>query len=321
MWYLLRPAAEAPVMMQDTSVSPGEALSAQQGAYAPGPGQAGSAPVRMDTVAAGVDGASGRGPPVSASEDGASQNSPPTPDTGGATAPEPSPAKRLEQLRARTKARREATLKERKLTHQGTMESDTIEGGEGNDSIAGDWGDDLLGGAEGDDWIDGEGGDDVIEGGPGDDSLLGGDGDNYLEGGPGNDNLHAEHGLDTLEGGPGADTLYGGGDADVFAYGEGSDDGMMDTIGDFSPAEHDVLFLGELLLEGGYGGDGSAASLDGYVRMEGNVLYVDRDGGGDAWVPLADLGGTYSLEDLIAGQNLIVRAEDFPAPPEDKKKP
>lgn len=221
--------------------------------------------------------------------------------------------------------RREATLARRRelgdraLTRTGTMDHDTIEGGDGEDTVAGDWGDDVLGGAEGNDWIDGESGDDVIEGGPGDDSLLGGDGDNSLEGGPGNDNLHAEHGLDTLEGGPGADTLYGGGDSDVFVYGAGADDGRMDTLGDFNPAEGDLLFMGELLSEGGYEGDGSAGSLQDYLRIEGNVLMVDRAGTGSAWVPLAYLGNPYVLEDLIGGGNIIVRPEDFPARTENEE--
>ncbi|MCB0220235.1 MAG: hypothetical protein KDH09_11110 [Chrysiogenetes bacterium] len=203
-------------------------------------------------------------------------------------------------------------MRDRVLTLEGTMDHDTLQGGEGEDMIAGNWGDDLISGGEGNDWIDGEGGDDVLEGGPGDDSLLGGDGDNTLEGGPGNDTLMAEYGLDTLEGGPGADILLGGGDADVFAYGEGSDDGQMDRIEDFNPDERDVIYLGELLAAGGYEGEGSVESAQGYLRMEGTVLLVDRDGGGDGFVPLVDLGMEVSLEDLLAGGNLVLRAEDFP---------
>ena len=219
---------------------------------------------------------------------------------------------RANDKRWQTEDRRALTLTGRTLSHAGTPEPDTIEGGEGNDTIAGDWGDDILGGAEGDDWIDGEGGDDVIEGGPGDDDLYGGDGDNTLEGGPGNDWLQTEKGLDTLEGGPGADTLLGGRDADVFVYGPGSDDGNVDTLGDFNPAENDLLFLGELLEDGGYAGDGSAASLNGYLMIEGNTLFVDRTGTGNAWIPIADLGNPYSLDQLIEGKNIIVRAKDYP---------
>lgn len=314
--YVFRPSRSAyvEVLTSDGEDAPSQTTTDQRVAGVAGKGgQPGSStsiqsPTEQEQAAAAAGSTNGQASPdAAAGEAGADGAS-----SGIKGEKKHSPLELAERLEA-TRQRRAKTMQNRVMTIEGTMGHDTISGEDGDDTIAGDWGDDVIDGGEGNDWIDGEGGDDVLEGGPGDDSLLGGDGDNTLEGGPGNDDLHAEFGLDTLEGGPGADTLYGGGDADVFVFGAGSDDGQMDTLGDFNPDEQDILFLGELLSEGGYGGDGSAQSLQGYLQIQGNVLMVDRDGGGDNWVPLADLGNEYTLEVLIDGRNIVVRAEDFPA--------
>lgn len=190
----------------------------------------------------------------------------------------------------------------------GTREPDHIQGSEGSDTIHGGTGDDLIEGGPGDDWIDGETGDDIIYGGPGNDTLQGGDGDNYLDGGPGDDWLHAEHGIDTLRGGPGADTLRGGGDADVFLYEAGDAEGGMDRIEDFNPAEGDVLVLTGLLASLGYRGDGSAASLAPFLRMNGTVLEISSNG--REFRPLVDLKQAHTLEALVTGGNLRATAPD-----------
>ena len=51
----------------------------------------------------------------------------------------------------------------------------------------------------------------VLDGGPGDDVLAGTNGDDQLTGGPGNDALNGDDGSDTLDGGPGRDDLKGDG--------------------------------------------------------------------------------------------------------------
>jgi Ca2+-binding RTX toxin-like protein len=65
--------------------------------------------------------------------------------------------------------------------------------------------DSLIGGNLNDTLIGGKDSDKVV-GGPGNDTLIGGSGNDKLEGGPGNDLLKGGSGADKLVGGPGKDT-------------------------------------------------------------------------------------------------------------------
>ncbi len=103
-----------------------------------------------------------------------------------------------------------------------------VDGGAGNDQLAGsngnDWlfggnGDDTLSGGDGDDWIFG----DALLGGSGNDWLYGGNGNDKLSGGAGNDMLYGEVGDDTLDGGDGDDIIVGGDGNDVIYGGAGND--------------------------------------------------------------------------------------------------
>ena len=130
--------------------------------------------------------------------------------------------------------------------------NDTVDGGDGNDTIRGDFGDDLLIGGAGSDSILGEFGDDSMDGGgandtligaAGFDSLFGGSGNDWisgdadsdtLSGGSGDDNLSGDDAADSLFGGDGADTLSGGAGADHASGGDGHDmlfgDDFADTL-------------------------------------------------------------------------------------------
>ena len=55
----------------------------------------------------------------------------------------------------------------------------------------------------------GDVGNDVLDGGTGNDQVAGGDGDDTLTGGAGNDQLKGEHGDDDIDGGAGTDNLWG----------------------------------------------------------------------------------------------------------------
>lgn len=88
--------------------------------------------------------------------------------------------------------------------------SQTLVGGQGNDT---------LNGAGGDDVILGSAGDDLLIGQEGDDSLEGGAGADFLEGNIGNDTLLGQSDPDTLVGGLGDDLLIGGPGDDVI-YGD-----------------------------------------------------------------------------------------------------
>jgi Ca2+-binding RTX toxin-like protein len=156
------------------------------------------------------------------------------------------------------------------------ISSDYLDGGKGNDVLAGD---DRAGG------IETSGGNDVLEGGLGQDTLYGGGGNdtlygyrrtdstsatdfnrndqgnntqinnnyygNYLSGGYDSDHLYGGGGDDTLKGddlGWGAffDTLTGDGDADTLPGGADTfifNNFVRDIVTDFNPLEGDVLAL------------------------------------------------------------------------------
>jgi Ca2+-binding RTX toxin-like protein len=99
----------------------------------------------------------------------------------------------------------------------------TINGGNGNDTLAGTTGDDVINGSNGDDRLDGGDGDDNISGGNGNDVLIGGRGNDFLDGGNGNDILHAGVGNNVLDGGNGDDVLDAGDGNDSLAGGNGDD--------------------------------------------------------------------------------------------------
>lgn len=89
-------------------------------------------------------------------------------------------------------------------------------------TMNGNGGDDNLGGGESfdgpcagapvqTDTLNGGAGDDKLYGGPGDDVIHGGDGADLIDGGPGNDQIFGDGGDDLeLYGGPGNDVIHGG---------------------------------------------------------------------------------------------------------------
>ena len=81
---------------------------------------------------------------------------------------------------------------------RGSGGNDTIEGGDGPDSLYGD---------QGNDRINGGAGDDVIRGGRGNDTLDGGEGDDVVKGDLGNDRIMGSPGADFIVGGDGHDTV------------------------------------------------------------------------------------------------------------------
>jgi len=85
-------------------------------------------------------------------------------------------------------------------SHHGLTIPAWIDGGPGNDHLAGGQGDDTLIGGPGNDKLLGWGGDDLLQGGEGHDCLDGGEGDDLLLG---------DDGEDTLRGGSDRDVLIG----------------------------------------------------------------------------------------------------------------
>ncbi len=143
-----------------------------------------------------------------------------------------------------------------------------LQGGKGDDTLEGRYGDNLLDGGEGQDILHGGRGDDILYGGPGDDLLEAGYGDNLLYGGEGQDILRGGRGDDELYGGRGDDLLeagYGdnllhGGHGDDELYGGHGDDELYGGRGDdiLDAAWGDNLLYGgkgQDILHGGHGDD------------------------------------------------------------------
>ena len=110
----------------------------------------------------------------------------------------------------------------------------TIDGGAGNDLLAGGGGRSVLIGGEGNDLLYGAGGDDVLLGGVGNDLLFGGGGNDVLSGGDGVDIIDGSSGRDVVIGGLGSDVLLGSAGDDIL-------------IGGYTTHDDDVAALDEIM--------------------------------------------------------------------------
>jgi Ca2+-binding RTX toxin-like protein len=99
----------------------------------------------------------------------------------------------------------------------------TIDGGGGDDALTGGHGDDEISGGSGNDTLKSGAGDDTLDGGSGADVVSGSDASDVVMGGSGNDQVRGGDGGDTLDGDAGGDTLTGGEGADTVNGGEGND--------------------------------------------------------------------------------------------------
>jgi len=154
----------------------------------------------------------------------------------------------------------------------GDGKDNDIDGGSGEDVLAGMGGadqldggkhDDLIFGGAGDDELDGESGDDIIFGGSGNDEISGGSGDDFLIGGDGNDDIDGGSGNDVIFAGSGYDKVDGGSGTDVMVL---------------SGAREDYLFTempgasGQYVIEHLNGGD------DGVNLVENVETFQFTDG-------------------------------------------
>jgi hypothetical protein len=155
----------------------------------------------------------------------------------------------------------------------------TIDGGAGNDTLAGGGvpsqifggsGDDSINGGAGNDWLNGGDGNDRIFGGAGADTILGGDGNDIINGGDGNDRIDCGAGNDAANGGAGNDYLNSGAGNDSLSGADGSD--------------RIVTGLGKQVLRGGGGDDSFSvssdtdprSSVDGGAGTDDLVFYGDQ---------------------------------------------
>ncbi len=147
--------------------------------------------------------------------------------------------------------------------------NDTINGESGDDAINGNGGDDVLCGCDGDDSVYGGAGNDVIAGEEGDDCLGGGYGDDCILGGDGYDTLNGWTGDDTMLGGYDNDKLFGGEGYDRLSGGEGDDC--------ISGGQDDDIILGGTGRDKMSGGTGNDSFVFLENEWEGHEGWAYRD--------------------------------------------
>lgn len=132
--------------------------------------------------------------------------------------------------------------------------ANSIDGGNGNDTLTGGGGNDTLIGGSSNDTLNGDSEEDSLNGGLGNDSLIGGSENDTLIGASGNDTLIGGSGNDRLIGNSERDVLTGSTGADVFVFASASDmplafltngtavnTAVLDTITDFSASSSDRI--------------------------------------------------------------------------------
>lgn len=156
------------------------------------------------------------------------------------------------------------------VTLFGDVGADTLQGGALPDALVGDAGADSLSGAEGNDELYGGAGADTALGGAGADTVVGDDGANYLRGDEGADSLLGGAAFDDINGNAGDDTAAGG-DGDDWVVGGKDRDRLAGEEGG------DIVYgnLGADTCDGGAGDD---------LIRGGQQDDVLSGGGGDDWL-------------------------------------
>ena len=170
---------------------------------------------------------------------------------------------------------------------------ETVNAGNGNDTLVGNDSFNQLSGGGGNDMIDGAGGRDNLSGGRGDDTILGGAGRDTISGGGGQDLVRGGSQADLIRGNGGNDTLYGdggddtviGGNGDDRIFGGGGNDRLTGNLGndDLRGGNGDDRLLG---------GDG----VDTLIGGRGNDL-LSGQGDADLFI-FADGHGADSIRDF-----------------------
>jgi len=159
-----------------------------------------------------------------------------------------------------------------------TNTGDTIQGGNGGDTIYPGTGNNLVEGNADVDALYGNTGNDTLDGGAGDDRLNGLAGDDLLIGGEGNDRLEGTSGIDTLDGGAGDDLLFATG-GDTLIDGGPGDDIVYLSGGNFLA----TVFLNIETLSLAAAGIVTAAQLNAFPRavlLRNDTLLLELSGGG-----------------------------------------
>ncbi|WP_371153421.1 Hint domain-containing protein [Jannaschia sp. 2305UL9-9] len=214
---------------------------------------------------------------------------------------------------------------------------DSVDGGDGDDSIrTGDDRDTITGG-DGNDTIDAGLDDDDVQGNDGDDFIIGGEGNDTILAGGGNDTVYAgldprfpdalniidepganngdlveNNGLDFVDGGDGDDLIFGQDDDDTLVGGAGNDtlDGGIDEDQLFGGTGDDSLIGGQAndTLQG-EDGDDTLDGGDGDDSLSGG-LGDDSLSGGDGNDLLEGNGGDDTLDGGAGDDSLSGAAND-----------
>lgn len=180
-------------------------------------------------------------------------------------------------------------------TYGGSVGVDTVNAGDGQDTVYGRAGNDVLRGQGGNDYLFGEAGSDTLEGGDGADYLYGAEDDDLLFGGAGNDTLYGGDGADDLTGGAALDMLIGGNGADDFIFADGdvgTTKATADRILDWSRAQGDRIDLSGIDAVAGGGNDAfSFIGVAAFSGVAGQLRYDFFDNSNTSMVIEGDTNG------------------------------
>jgi len=197
----------------------------------------------------------------------------------------------------------------------GQTKNDLIDGGDGNDTIWGDY--PGYSPTPGQDWLEGGAGDDFLYGGADNDLLLGGSGNDVLNGEAGNDVLRGATGSDQLYGGDGNDVLMGGSGNDYLDGGAGDD--VLTLEGDFGTVNGTAFsYYGTRVggagadvfkvLAGG-GGNGGLVASGTQISAYNLIADFDPNQAGEL-IDLTDLKWIRGFADLSI-QNMTINGTAF----------
>ena len=214
--------------------------------------------------------------------------------------------------------------------HSDGSDIDSIEAGDGNDTIlsgadkdtiyAGA-GDDSISGGAGLDYIYAEGGNDTINTGADGALVYPGDGHDFIQGSDANDRVEASAGNDTMIGGLGNDLFWGGDGDDSIDGGPGSDpiragagnDTIDGGVGYGTADAFDIITAGsgnDLVYVGDGGASVTAEDGDDTIYGSANFSYINAGAGSDLIIdgggPDTFLGGDGADEIRLTGGDTTV---------------
>lgn len=186
----------------------------------------------------------------------------------------------------------------------GTIDSDVVVSGGGDDEIDCAEGNDIAAALDGDDMVDGGDGLDIINGNEGTDMVMGGEGDDIARGGGGDDVVDGGGGDDILTGDRGVDEVTGGAGADTFAF--------MSRL----DVETQTSLSIDIITDYEVGVDRLAISADIFQEVSFSIEDYNSDGGSDFVARFASgqiFGVVLNINDpsLIEGDIIQGSMNDF----------